>query len=72
MIASDHENLKNIAPNGSRVNPVWYNPISINHKKPEEIIERMYQRFLNFPLNRFANKVIFYDNKTKKHLKEFE
>lgn len=68
LLKNGNNNLKHRQPNGKLVNPVWYNHISKNNKPINVIMNAMYRRFSTSEFATITNKVIFYDNQTKREL----
>ncbi|MEQ3501111.1 hypothetical protein ABMY20_15255 [Tenacibaculum sp. SSH1-16] len=67
MLKNKQHHLKLEGPNGKRSNPVWYNHLSKNRKSFNDLIDGMIRRFnKKTEYTSVTNKLLFYDNKTKK------
>lgn len=54
------------------VNPVWYSFLSKNSKPETKIINSMEERFKNSIYHGVTNKLMFYNNATRKLIKSIE
>ncbi|WP_271406962.1 hypothetical protein [Tenacibaculum soleae] len=66
LLKNGNNDLKISAPNGRKINPVWYNHLSKNKKAANILVNAMYRRFQQSKYAAVTNKVNFYSNTTGK------
>ena len=71
LLKKGNTSLKYKSNNGY-INPVWYSFLSKNSKPETKIISSMQERFEKSTYHGVTNKIMFYNNTTRKLIKSIE
>lgn len=69
LLKNGNNHLKYYQNSRKYVSPTWYSHLSKNNKPMKLIINSMYRRFEKSKYKSVSNKLMFFDNKSKEHLK---